>query len=85
MIRQMDAGSRYEKKLERKEYRWASKAHKKEYRSWYKQQTPDVKKRLKAQKRETNKFYKPYGKASTNMTPGQYRKPPSKYRKDGIK
>jgi len=85
LIRQTEKERRYEKKIERKQLKWAYKAYKKEYRVWHKQQTPDVKKKLKVQHRETKKFYKPYGKACTNMAPGQYRPLPSKYRKDGIK
>jgi len=85
LARQIEKDRRYEKKIERKQLKWAYRAYKKEYRLWYKQQTPDVRKRLKAQQQETKKFYKPYGKACTNTTPGQYRPPPSKYKKNGIK
>ncbi|MCL2041269.1 MAG: hypothetical protein FWG84_04420 [Bacteroidales bacterium] len=85
MIRQVEKEKRFEKKIERRELRWALKAYKKEYRAWYKIQTPETQKRLKKQKKETNKFYKPYGKTCTENKPGKYHRPPKKYRKDGIR
>jgi cytochrome c biogenesis protein ResB len=85
LIRQTKKEQHSIRRYERKELRRNIRSYNKEKRIWYKQQPKEVKKRLKEQKRQTKKFYKPYGKACSNVTPGITPIPRSKYKKDGIK